>query len=99
MIPELTPSQRAIFDPALRVLEAGPGTGKTRALTARFITEARESPRGVALISFTNAAVDEVKARTTHEPALRSAPHFWERRSDLAPLRRPQLAPPRPIVG
>jgi DNA helicase-2/ATP-dependent DNA helicase PcrA len=75
-IPELTPSQRAILDPTVRVIEAGPGAGKTRALTARFITEARRSARGVALVSFTNAAVEEVKARTANEPALRSAPHF-----------------------
>jgi DNA helicase-2/ATP-dependent DNA helicase PcrA len=75
-IPELSLSQRVIFDPAVRVLEAGPGAGKTRALSARFITEARESARGVAFMSFTNAAVNEVRPRTAHEPALRSPPHF-----------------------
>jgi DNA helicase-2/ATP-dependent DNA helicase PcrA len=75
-VPELTASQAEILDPAVRVVEAGPGAGKTRALTARFITEVQRDRRGVAFVSFTNAAVQEVKTRTAQFPAARLAPHF-----------------------
>ncbi len=75
-VPELTPSQAEVLDPAVRVIEAGPGAGKTRALTARFITEVQRNKLGVAFVSFTNAAVQEVRTRTAHLPAARFAPHF-----------------------
>ncbi|WP_371272122.1 UvrD-helicase domain-containing protein [Streptomyces sp. cf124] len=43
---------------------ACPGAGKTRAMVARFLKRTAEEPRrGIALISFTNAAVDEVRRR------------------------------------
>ncbi|HEY4277398.1 MAG TPA: UvrD-helicase domain-containing protein [Conexibacter sp.] len=74
--PVLSPQQQRIFDPSVRVVEAGPGAGKTRVLVARFLHEAARSTRGVALLSFTNAAVDEVHARTASEPRLARAPHF-----------------------
>ena len=74
--PVLSPQQQRIFDPSVRVVEAGPGTGKTRALVARFLGEAALSTRGVALLSYTNAAVDEVHTRTASEPRLARAPHF-----------------------
>lgn len=57
------------------MVEAGPGSGKTRVLVARFLEDASRSQTGVALVSFTNAAIDEVRTRAT-DPALTRAPHF-----------------------
>ena len=57
--------------------EACPGAGKTRAIVARFIRRAREERRkGIALLSFTNVAVDEVRLRCGHEVELIAPPHF-----------------------
>jgi DNA helicase-2/ATP-dependent DNA helicase PcrA len=58
---------------------ACPGAGKTRAAVGRYLRRCAEEPRkGVALVSFTNAAIDEVRERCTQQNeqnALR-APHF-----------------------
>lgn len=64
---ELHPQQRAaaVHDGNV-VVVAGPGSGKTRTLVARvaFVLAARVSPfRGVACITYTNAAADEVRRR------------------------------------
>lgn len=74
----LSDDQLRIMDPAVRVVEAGPGSGKTRSLVARFIDTASRCPEGtgVALLSFTNAAVDEVRRRTSNAPQLLRSPHF-----------------------
>ena len=57
--------------------EACPGAGKTRAIVARFLRRAAEEPRkGVALLSFTNAAVDEVRSRCRERADALLAPHF-----------------------
>lgn len=65
-----------MLDHAVRVVEAGPGSGKTRALVARFLQSASTTQRGVALVSFTNAATEEVRRRTGSAPHLLRAPHF-----------------------
>lgn len=72
----LSPEQHALLGEAARVVEAGPGSGKTRALVARFADRASTSNRGVALLSFTNAAVDEARRRCARSPQLLHAPHF-----------------------
>lgn len=74
--PELSDDQKALLDHAIRVVDAGPGSGKTRALVARFLASASTSKNGVAMVSFTNAAVDEVRRRTHLAPELVRAPHF-----------------------
>jgi len=65
-----------VLDPEVRLVEAGPGSGKTRALVARFLQTSRSTTRGVALLSFTNAAIDEVRRRTAGSPGAVSAPNF-----------------------
>ncbi|MFE0872823.1 UvrD-helicase domain-containing protein [Streptomyces rochei] len=75
---KLTEDQQALVDAEDSLFAvACPGAGKTRAMVARFVKRTDEEPRrGIALISFTNAAVDEVRRRCgTQEEALR-APHF-----------------------
>ena len=73
---ELSEQQAKVLLSTTRVVEAGPGSGKTRALVERYLQEAQESTRGIALISFTNAAVDEVRRRASSTPELLRAPHF-----------------------
>ncbi|MHB1342528.1 MAG: UvrD-helicase domain-containing protein [Coriobacteriia bacterium] len=72
----LSDEQRQILDPAVRVVEAGPGSGKTRALISRFIAAATSSSKGVALLSFTNSAVDEARRRCGSMPNVLRSPHF-----------------------
>lgn len=58
-------------------VEACPGAGKTHAIVQRFIDRPLEHPRkGIGLISFTNAAIDEARGRCTSNPALAEAPNF-----------------------
>ena len=50
---------------AVRVI-AGPGTGKTRALTARYchlVTTLGVAPRNILCVTFTNRAANEMKRR------------------------------------
>ncbi|RZD71851.1 hypothetical protein C0Q57_06025 [Streptomyces albidoflavus] len=75
---KLTEDQQALVDAEDSLFAAAcPGAGKTRAMVARFVKRTAEEPRrGIALISFTNAAVDEVRRRCgTQTEALRT-PHF-----------------------
>ena len=59
-----------------RLVEACPGAGKTRTIVARYHRVASESERrGVALLSFTNAAIDEVRRRCP-DPTLLEGPNF-----------------------
>ncbi|MER7179120.1 ATP-dependent helicase [Streptomyces hyaluromycini] len=64
---ELHPTQRtAVLHPGNVVLRAGPGSGKTRTLVARaaYLLETRISAfRGLACITYTNAAADEIRSR------------------------------------
>ena len=75
-IAELSDEQRVLLKETTRVVEAGPGAGKTRALVQRFLQSASASSRGVALVSFTNAAIEEALARTAGSPDVLRAPHF-----------------------
>jgi superfamily I DNA/RNA helicase len=57
--------------------EACPGAGKTRAIVVRYLRLTVEEPRkGVALVSFTTAAVEEVTGRCGDRPDALRAPHF-----------------------
>ena len=59
-----------------RLVEACPGAGKTRAIVERYRRVAAvEVRRGVGLLSFTNAAIDEVRQRC-NDPSLLRSPNF-----------------------
>lgn len=73
---ELSDEQAKILLATTRVGEAGPGSGKTRALVQRYLQAAEATTSGVALLSFTNAAVDEVRRRAGPSPRFLRAPHF-----------------------
>jgi len=60
----------------VQLIEACPGAGKTRAVVERYRQLVAKSSRGVALTSFTNAAVDEVSARCGDNPGALQAPNF-----------------------
>lgn len=64
---ELHPDQRtAVLHPGNVVLRAGPGSGKTRTLVARaaYLLQTQISAfRGVACITYTNAAAEEIRRR------------------------------------
>ncbi|MFG1824250.1 ATP-dependent helicase [Microbispora bryophytorum] len=66
----LHPMQRtAVLHPGNVVLRAGPGSGKTRTLVARiaYLLQIQISAfRGVACITYTNAAADEIRRRVLH---------------------------------
>lgn len=72
----ITGKQIDVLSPRIRLVEAGPGAGKTRSIVARFRTQARVASHGVALLSFTNAAVEEATRRCAVEPTLLAPPHF-----------------------
>lgn len=71
----LTDEQHAALAPSIRLIEAGPGAGKTKTVVARFRQQASTGV-GVALLSFTNAAVDTARQRCRDTPTLLSAPNF-----------------------
>ena len=51
------------------MLTACPGSGKTRVIISklsRTIDDVRDTPRAVACITYTNAAVHEIEARLRH---------------------------------
>ncbi|MET9664982.1 ATP-dependent helicase [Streptomyces sp. NPDC006475] len=75
---ELTADQQALVDAEDSLFAAAcPGAGKSRAMVARFLKRtAEEKRRGIALISFTNAAVDEVRSRCGNQAKALRAPHF-----------------------
>ncbi|MFE9882577.1 UvrD-helicase domain-containing protein [Streptomyces sp. NPDC005784] len=75
---KLTDDQQALVDADGSLFVAAcPGAGKTRAMVARFLKRtAEEDRRGIALISFTNAAVDEVRRRCGNQAEALRAPHF-----------------------
>jgi hypothetical protein len=72
-----TGAQRQLIEgEGSRFVEACPGSGKTRAIVARYERLAsRRQRRGVALLSFTNAAVDEVTVRCS-DPSILGSPNF-----------------------
>ncbi|MDX3695975.1 ATP-dependent helicase [Streptomyces europaeiscabiei] len=75
---DLTEDQRALVDAADSLFAvACPGAGKTRAMVTRFLKRTTEEPRkGIGLISFTNAAVDEVRRRCGGDTESLKAPNF-----------------------
>ncbi|MFE7632964.1 UvrD-helicase domain-containing protein [Kitasatospora sp. NPDC057518] len=78
-MPELTDDQRALVEEVAEsaFVTACPGAGKTRAVVARYLRRVEEEPRkGIALVSFTNAAVDEVRSRCADRHDAMKAPHF-----------------------
>lgn len=72
----LSDAQLAVLRPDVRLVEAGPGAGKTRAIVARFSGAAASSSRAIALLSFTNAAVDEATKRCVNAPHATQPPNF-----------------------
>lgn len=75
---KLTDAQQALVDAEDSLFAAAcPGAGKTRAMVARFQKRTAEEPRrGIALISFTNAAVDEVRRRCGTQAEALWVPNF-----------------------
>lgn len=78
---QITPEQRAaITSPArIAVVRACPGSGKTRAFAARFAWDivTTATPRhGVAALSFTNVAQQEVRNRVAALDVPAEHPHF-----------------------
>lgn len=63
----LTPHQRAaVTHPGHTLVNACPGSGKTRAIIAKLlesVDDVRDTPRRVACITYTNAAVHEIDRR------------------------------------
>lgn len=72
-----TEAQRELIEATTSTyVEACPGAGKTQAIVQRFIDRPLAHPRkGIALISFTNAAIDEARERCA-APELREVPNF-----------------------
>lgn len=76
---DFTTPQRSLIEAAESVyVEACPGAGKTQAIVQRFVDRpSLNAPRrGVALLSFTNAAVDEARSRCASAPQLLQVPNF-----------------------
>lgn len=73
---DLSAEQLSALKEDVVLLEACPGSGKTRTIVQRFKKTASESNRGVALLSFTNAAVDEASSRCADQPGLLKSPNF-----------------------
>jgi superfamily I DNA/RNA helicase len=80
---ELTPKQREIVaKTGMFVVKACPGSGKTFAVAARFAHLLRDWPdrhRGIAVISFTNVAWQEIERSLTSDFGVKTPiafPHF-----------------------
>lgn len=75
---EPTAAQRELIEtPGSRFVEACPGAGKTQCIVERFVRRPGViDRRGVALLSFTNAAIDEARKRCADVPELLRAPNF-----------------------
>lgn len=59
------------------LVRACPGAGKTRTIVHRFQHRSSKEPRrGIGLLSFTNAAVDEIRARCQQFPGATLAPNY-----------------------
>ncbi len=78
-----TPEQQAIIEhDGSAFIEACPGAGKTRVMVERArraVSQQREAPgRGLAFLSFTEAAVSELEARLYREGVVQKPafPHF-----------------------
>lgn len=74
-----TDEQRALIETdGPTYVSACPGAGKTQAIVERFITRpaTHDRRRGIALVSFTNAAVEAAKSRCIGAPGLLESPNF-----------------------
>lgn len=71
----LSAEQVAALAPQVCLIEAGPGAGKTKTVVARLRVRAATGHH-VALLSFTNAAVNVARARCRDVPGLVEAPNF-----------------------
>lgn len=105
-----TPEQQAILDATdrLRLVRAAPGSGKTWLIAEairREIDGWRDRYRGIAAISFTNVARDEIKNKLGFEPGH---PHFIGTLDSFlfryvvrpfARLHDPQMPEPRIVPG
>ncbi|WP_329243150.1 UvrD-helicase domain-containing protein [Actinoallomurus sp. NBC_01490] len=78
MTTPLTDTQLALAtSPVSTFAMACPGAGKTRAIVERFLRRTQEEPRkGVALVSFTNTAIEEIKIRCADRTDAVRAPNF-----------------------
>ena len=57
------------------VIDAGPGSGKTRVIIERvvyLIDELKQDPSSILVITFTNKAADELKGRLKSHPKLKN---------------------------
>src|SRR6266699_1438812 len=77
-LPKLSDEQRLlVLAKGDQFAEACPGAGKTRAIVARFLRRTEAEPRkGIGLLSFTKAAITEVKARCADQPEALLAQNF-----------------------
>ncbi|WP_324738703.1 UvrD-helicase domain-containing protein [Mycobacterium sp. 5-140-3-2] len=73
---DLSEEQKVVLAADVRLVEACPGAGKTRAIAKRYITAATLKGQAAALLSFTNAAVDEAARRCANAPQALEAPNF-----------------------
>lgn len=73
---QLSEDQKQVLNSETKVVSACPGAGKTRAILARFDQQVHASTRGVALVSFTNTAVEEILSRTRAQRYLAKPPNF-----------------------
>lgn len=74
-----TLEQRALIDASNSTyIEACPGAGKTHAVVQRYLERpcVTDERRGVALLSFTNTAVNEARSRCSGRPELLQVPNF-----------------------
>lgn len=74
--PELSPEQDRALARHIRLVEACPGAGKTRTIVARFRQQATATKQAVALLSFTNSAINEAAKRCADDATLRHPPNF-----------------------
>lgn len=78
--PPLDDSQRAAAEAneGPRLIEAGPGTGKTRTLTARIVwlLERGADPASILALTFSNKAAEEMRERVA-AAAPEAAPAIW----------------------
>ncbi|WP_396276723.1 UvrD-helicase domain-containing protein [Glutamicibacter creatinolyticus] len=72
----LTDEQQLALQPQVQLIEAGPGSGKTRTVVQRMHTVSQTSKAGRALISFTNAAADEAMRRASANGTALLPPNF-----------------------
>ena len=75
---EFSPAQRTLIDkPGSVFVPACPGAGKTQSIVERFIQRPGVHARkGVALLSFTNAAINEARQRCAQRPDLLTSPNY-----------------------